>query len=236
MARIKKRRSASVDIRAIPSYGIAESAHYLGIAESTLRSWLYGRTYPTRRGTVERTSAIIHPADAKHEILSFYNLVEAHVLLFQRQVYGVRLPAVRIAVEHVRKTLGLERPLIHQVFYTDGKDLFIKELEKKVVINASKRGQLGIWQILNLYLERIEWDADGLAARLFPVRAGQVNGSKIVIDPQISFGRPVIQGTGITASVLWHRKRLGEKVEDISKDYGIDRSAVEEAISYYKAA
>jgi uncharacterized protein (DUF433 family) len=95
---------------------------------------------------------------------------------------------------------------------------------------------LGIWQILNLYLERIQWDKDGLAAKLFPVRASQMNGPRIVIDPKISFGRPVVSGTGITASVLWHRKRLGEQIADISKDYGLDRSAVEEAISYYKAA
>jgi hypothetical protein len=136
-----KKRQA--DLRAVPSYGIAESAHYLGICESTLRSWLYGRPYPTRSGTVKRTTAIIHPADPRNGILSFYNLVEAHVLLFHRQVYGIRLPAVRAAVEHVRKTLGLKRPLIHQVFYTDGKDLFINELEKDVIIDASKRGPIG---------------------------------------------------------------------------------------------
>jgi uncharacterized protein (DUF433 family) len=229
-------RKRRLDIRDVPTYGIPESAHYLGISESTLRSWLYGRLYRTRSGLVKRTKAIIQPADARNEILSFYNLVEAHVLLFQRQVYGIKLPAVRTAVEHVKKTLGLERPLIHQVFYTDGRDLFIKELEEKVIINASRRGQLGIWQILNMYVERIDRDQDGLAAKLFPVRASQTNGPRIVIDPKISFGRPVLVGTGITASVLWHRKRLGEDVDDISKDYGIDPRAVEEAISYYKAA
>src|SRR5207245_6942077 len=101
---------------------------------------------------------------------------------------------------------------------------------------SSKRGQLGIWEILNLYVQRIDWDEEGLAAKLFPVRASQKNGPRIVIDPKIAFGRPVLKGTGITASVLWHRKRLGEEIDDISKDYGLDRSAVEEAISYYKAA
>jgi uncharacterized protein (DUF433 family) len=229
-------RKAPPDLRASPTYGISESAHYLGISESTLRSWLFGRPYPTRSGIVRRTTPIIEPADKKNEILSFYNLVEAHMLLFQRQVYGIKLPAVRTAVEHVKKTLGLERPLIHQVFYTDGRDLFVKELEGRVIVNASRRGQLGIWQILNMYVQRIDWDKDGLAAKLFPVRASQTNGPRIVIDPKISFGRPVLLGTGITASVLWHRKRLGEGIDEISKDYGIDRSAVEEAISYYKAA
>jgi uncharacterized protein (DUF433 family) len=224
------------NLRTLPTYGIAESAHYLGISKSTLHSWLYGRPYPTRSGVFKRTTPVIHPADPVNGLLSFYNLVEAHVLLFQRQVYGIELPAVRAAVEHVRKNLGLERPLIHQVFYTDGRHLFINELEKRVIVNASKRGQLGIWQILNLYVQRIEWDRGGLAARLFPVRASQMNGPRVVIDPKLSFGRPVLVGTGITASVLWHRRRLGENIDAISKDYGLDRGAVEEAISYYTAA
>jgi uncharacterized protein (DUF433 family) len=229
MARSKKQK----DLREIPSYGIPEAAHYLGIAEPTLRSWVLGRKYPTTAGF--RTSQpLIIPANAKTETLSFYNLVEAHVLLFTRQVYGIQMPDVKNAIEYVRKKTGAARPLITQVFYTDGKHLFVKELES--IIDASKLGQLGIRQILDLYLERIDWDKEGFAARLYPVRATSQKPRAVVIDPKISFGRPVIAGTGITASVLWHRKRLGEEIDEISKDYGLDKIAVEEAISYYKAA
>lgn len=221
------------DLRSVPSYGIPEAAHYLGIAEETLRSWVIGRKYPTATGPKISKSVII-PADPRTETLSFYNLVEAHVLLFARQVHGLKMPDVRYGIEYVREKMHVERPLINQVFWTDGKHLFVKTLEQ--VIDASKMGQLGIGLILDLYLQRIDWDKEGIASRLFPVRATSHDGRKIVIDPTVSFGRPVLAESGIPASVIYHRKRLGENEDEISKDYGIDRSAVEEAISYYKAA
>jgi len=227
------RSRKQIDLRSIPSYGIPEAAHYLGISEGTLRSWVIGRKYPTKAG-IKTTKPLIIPADAKTDTLSFYNLVEAHVLLFTRQIYGLQMKDVRAGIEFVREKMHVERPLVNQIFWTDGKHLFVKSLES--VIDASKMGQLAIITILDLYLERIDWDNAGVAARLYPVRATAADGRRIVIDPRISFGRPILAGSGIPASVLYHRKRLGESEEDISKDYGIDRSAVEEAISYYKAA
>jgi uncharacterized protein (DUF433 family) len=227
------RANPKPDLRAIATYGIPEAAHYLGVSEETLRSWVLGRKYPTARGIKTAKPIIILP-DARKELLSFYNLVEAHVLLFARQVHGLQLQDVRNGIEYVRDHMKVERPLINQVFWTNGKHLFVKNLEQ--VINASKMGQLGIGVILDLYLQRIDWDAEGIARRLYPVRATSHEQRRIVIDPSISFGRPIVAGTGIPASVLFHRKRLGESEEDISKDYGIDKLAVEEAISYYKAA
>jgi len=227
------RKKSRTDLREIASYGIPEAAHYLGLSEATLRSWVIGRKYSTTSG-IKTSPPLISPADAKSETLSFYNLVEAHVLMFTRQVYGIQMKHVRSAIAYVRSRTPAKRPLISQVFYTDGKHLFVKELE--ATIDASKMGQLGIRQILDLYLERIDWDNEGLAARLYPVWATSHEPRSVVIDPKISFGRPVVSGTGITASVLWHRKRLGEKIDEISKDYGLDKVAVEEAISYYQAA
>jgi uncharacterized protein (DUF433 family) len=226
-------RSHNQDLRDVPSYGIPEAAHYLGIAEETLRSWTLGRKYPTAGG-MKTSKPLIVPANARTDTLSFYNLIEAHVLLFTRQVHGLRMADVKNGIDFVREKMNIERPLIHQVFWTDRKHLFVKTLEQ--VIDASQMGQLGIKTILDLYLQRIDWDRGGIAARLYPVRATAPDGRRIVIDPKISFGRPALADSGIPASVLYHRKRLGENEDDISRDYGIDRSAVEEAISYYKAA
>ncbi len=227
------RKKIRTDIRDVASYGIPEAAHYLGLSPATLRSWVVGRKYPTTSG-IKTSLPLIVPADERTETLSFYNLVEAHILMFTRQVYGIRMHHVKNAIAYIRERTPHKRPLISQVFYTDGKHLFVKELE--ATINASKMGQLGIRQMLDLYLERIDWDNEGFASRLYPVWATSHKPRSVVIDPKISFGRPVISGTGITASVLWHRKRLGEKIEEISKDYGLDKVAVEEAISYYQAA
>lgn len=229
-------RKRNGDLREIPSYGFPEVSHYLGISQATLRSWVFGRSY-FAHGRRKFSKPLVKLYNPDEEALSFYNLVELHILLFTRQIYGLRMSAVRNALEYVEVTLRIKRPLISQVFHTDGKDLFVKRLKERIIINASKLGQLEIGQIMELYLERIEWDREGLAMRLFPVRATSLSGGKIiVIDPRISFGRPVINGTGITASILYHRKRTGETVKELSKDYGLQGIEIEEAISYYKAA
>jgi len=40
----------SRDPRDVPTYGIAQAAHYLGLSETTLRQWVQGRPYPTQGG------------------------------------------------------------------------------------------------------------------------------------------------------------------------------------------
>jgi hypothetical protein len=41
---------SGLDPRYLASYGFAETAHYLLIPEATVRSWVVGRPYPTKRG------------------------------------------------------------------------------------------------------------------------------------------------------------------------------------------
>lgn len=56
----------------------------------------------------------------------------------------------------------------------------------------------------------------------------------IVIDPNLSGGRPVIKGTGIAAEVIAERKNSGESIARLSKDYRLSRRAIEEAVKYFR--
>lgn len=69
-------------------------------------------------------------------------------------------------------------------------------------------------------------------ARLYPfTRRGDPNEPRrVVIDPRISFGRPVLAGTGIPTAMLAERYKAGESVDELVKDYGRDRLGIEEAI------
>jgi uncharacterized protein (DUF433 family) len=57
-----------------------------------------------------------------------------------------------------------------------------------------------------------------------------------VIDPAVSFGRPVVTGSGITTSILVQRIDAGESIEHLAHDYGIASSLIEDAIVFEKAA
>jgi uncharacterized protein (DUF433 family) len=51
-----------------------------------------------------------------------------------------------------------------------------------------------------------------------------------VIDPRISFGRPVLAGTGIPTAVIAERYKAGESMDDLADDYGCQRFEIEEAV------
>jgi len=213
----------------MPAYGINEAAHYLGIPNATLRSWVLGRPYPTGAG--ERFfRPIIELPDKEERLLSFQNLVEAHVLDAIRRVHGVTFGRVRKAVEYLKTKLASKHPLAEQKFATDGVDLFVEVFGQ--LVNVSREGQLAIRDLIQAYLQRIERDPIGAPVRLYPfTRERKPDEPKIiVIDPSISFGRPVLVGTGIATTIIAQRYKAGESVEELAEDYGRSRSDIEEAI------
>jgi uncharacterized protein (DUF433 family) len=222
------------DPRLVPAYSVAEAAHYLRMPEETLRSWVVGRLYPVA-GESKRSRPLIHLDDPKKRYLSFLNLVEAHVLAAIRRRHGVRLPKVRRALDYVRRQFRVEHALINQAFQTDGLDLFVERYGE--LINASREGQHAMKEIIGVYLRRIEWDAKGLPIKLYPftrdteAEAAPVSDPRVVVmNPAVSFGRPVIAGTGIPVSSIYERYRAGDSVADLAQDFSLDTSEIEEAI------
>lgn len=218
-----------LDPRNIPTYPIFEAARYLLIPEVTLRSWVCGRTYQTK-GSKKFFKPLIELPDSENRQLSFTNLVEAHVLRAIRLDHRISLDKVRNALDYVEHQFNLPHPLARIEFQTDGVDLFVESVGR--LVNTSKTGQLAMRETLKNLLKRIELDEAGLAAKLFPfTRTNEEYGPKtVVIDPRISFGRPVLVGTGIPTAILAERYKAGESIDDLADDYGCDRLQIEEAI------
>lgn len=224
----------SDDPRLVPAYTVAEAAHYLRMPEETLRSWMVGRLYPVA-GQSKRSRPLIHLDDPKRQYLSFINLVEAHVLAAIRRRHGVKLPKVRTALDYVKRQFQIDRPLIDQAFQTDGLDLFVERYGD--LINASREGQQAMKEIISVYLKRIERDAKGLPIKLYPFTrdtesdvAPRSDPRVVVMNPTVSFGRPVIAGTGIPVSSIYERYKAGDSVMGLAQDFRLNTSAIEEAI------
>ncbi|MGH7205063.1 MAG: DUF433 domain-containing protein [Nitrospiraceae bacterium] len=225
--------SRDIDIRELPSYGITEAAHYLRIPRTTIRDWASGRYYRGKTG--ERFSKPIIPVpDPRTKLLSFMNLVEIHVLDAIRRKHNISLEKVRITVNYLSKQFPSRHPLADQEFATDGLDLFIEKFSK--LINISQEGQLAMQAVLQAHLHRIERDLKGIPVRLYPftrkrdLQEFQEEPKAVVIDPQVSFGRPVLAGTGIATAVIAERYKAGESVDELADDYGLKRLQIEEAI------
>jgi uncharacterized protein (DUF433 family) len=227
-------RYETVAPRLMPAYTVAEAAHYLRMPEGTLRSWVVGRLYPVV-GASKRSRPLIHLDDPKKQYLSFINLVEAHVLAAVRRRHGVRLPKVRRALDYVQREFRVEHPLINQAFQTDGLDLFVDRYGQ--LISASREGQHAMKEIIGVYLKRVDWDAEGLPIKLYPfTRDTESNAAPksdpkvVVMNPAVSFGRPVIAGTGIPVSSIYERYKAGDSVANLAQDFNLETGAIEEAI------
>ena len=241
MARVKIRRTTE-DIRELPSYSITEAAHYLAIPPSTLKSWFRGYKGVTGR----RYPPMIKPADPQHFLLSFYNLVEAHILDAARR-RGVNTRRLRIAVEWANETLPGDHPLLTHEFATAGKRIFVQKLQRRTV-EASRYGQvvdLRLAPVLKKFLKTIIRGEDDLPIEIHPIRPGArktkktdkqkrtyVLESPLAINPKICSGRPVVKGTDVLASVLRIRFHASEPASALAKDYGIDTSEIYKVVKY----
>jgi uncharacterized protein (DUF433 family) len=216
------------DLREMPAYGIAEAAGYLRLPLSTLRAWMLGQRY--QAGDAQKFfKPVIAIADSKGRQLSFINLVEAFVLAGIRREHEIPLPKVRRAMDYLRRTFDTRRPLAEERFQTDGVDLFVEKYG--ALIGATQEGQLQMREIIRGRLKYVHRDPQGVPEKivLFPARSRSAKGD-VVIDPRLSFGRPVLDGLGVRTAILYERFMAGEDVPDLARDYDAPPEAIENAI------
>lgn len=220
---------AGFDPSLLPAYTAADAGRFLKVPPSTVRSWVKGQYYTANQGK-RFFKPLIELPESDSTLLSFTNLVELHVLAAIRRTHQVPLGRVRDALDYVDHEMATAHPLARIEFQTNGIELFVEYAGKLLAI--SRNGQLAIREALEIHLRRIVRDEEGLAARLFPFTRvdGPDQPSLVVIDPRISFGRPILTGTGIRTEVIAERYLSGESVVELADDYGCETIAVEEAI------
>jgi uncharacterized protein (DUF433 family) len=219
----------SLDTREMPRYTHGEAANYLGIPDSTIRSWFAGMPYGSRPN-VKRFEPILKPA--ARGLLSFYDIASAHVLMaFKAQ--GVPPSDLRDIVGDLQREYpDSPYPLLGRNFFLFGRDVVIKQVGQR--LNLSRNRQLGLKAVMDRFLARVEVDANLMPVRFAPLRTHHERSKGyIVIDPDYAAGRPVVRGTGVAAEVIAKRKGSGESIAYLAKDYRISRRAVEEAVKYF---
>lgn len=212
-------------LRNAPLYSQTEAAQYLNLPKSTLRYWAIGESTAVRK-----VKPLIGAADGVNKRLSFFNLVELHILNSLRRDHKIDLADIRKALDFVFEKLNVQRPLLEQTFETDGVHLFVSRLGS--LINVSQEGQTAMREILKNSLARVERDSAAIPIKLFPYTHSEWMKSPrvISINPSLVSGRPVIDGTGIATSVIAERYKAGDSVVALADDFNLPAEKIEEAI------
>lgn len=228
-----------------PVYSVPEAAGYLRIPINTLYNWTLGR--PKRGGgTYEPVLEFVDPHSHR---LSFYDLVEAHILRAAVDK-NVPLQQLRRGLNYLRKQHPASpRPLLTYNFLTDGKYLLVggmlgpRSEDREALINASAHGQLVMTNIIaeqiqqlltgfDEYFKLVGRDKQKMPSTLFPKDGGKV----VSITSGVFSGRPVIEGTRIPTSIVAQRHCAGEDIEALARDYRVPKEKIEAAIEYEAAA
>ena len=218
-----------LDSRAMPRYTFFEAAGYLGLPESTIRSWFVGMPYG-KSPNVKWQEPVLKPA-AK-DLLSFFDIASAHVLMALK-ARGLRPNHLRDVIDELRKeNPGAQHPVLGQSFFMFGRDVILSRLGE--LLNLSRKRQLGLRAVMQKFLDRVEYDANLMPLRFSPLRTHNERGKGyIIIDPDFAYGRPIVRGTAIAAEIIAKRKESGESAANLAKDYRISVRAVKEAVKHF---
>lgn len=200
-----------------PAYSVKQAADYIGLPAPTLRDWV-------------GPNGLIQPAEPNN--LSFTNLAEAHILKAMRRRHHLPMQGIRKALLQLRRLRKTAHPLLDESFSTDGINLCIEEEGR--VLNLTKKLQEEIREFVALYLERIERDVQGRVARLYPFISRETSNEPrtVSISPSVSFGKPVLAGTGISTAVIAGRFAARDSVPDLAAEFGVTPQVLEDAIRW----
>ena len=218
-----------------PAYSIAEASRLVDMKSWTVRRYLQGYAYNySHWDSIQRRTRppVVKDEDRNKETYaSFLDLVD---LLIVKEFLkrGFKLPTLRKALDEAREYLGTYH-LGRNVFFTSGDHEIVLELpEDGVMIALLTGGQAVIPEITKSLSDKLEFEdvtQYGFANKWYPKG---MNG-RIVIDPEISFGRPTLIGRGVATNNIYDLF-LGEncEIEPVAKWFNIPVPEVQAAVQF----
>lgn len=194
-------------------YTVSEAATYARLHYSTLHRWMEVNDFQILEG---------------EKFVTFIDFIQALAIRDIRRRHNISLQKIREAIKRAQNNYGIEYPFarMHKSFLLD-KDIYVdidgeNDLTK---LSGKNDGQMAIRPIVEIYLRDLTFGSSGLAIEYKPLTG-------IIMNPQISFGEPVLEKTKIPALDLWEAVQTEGSFEAAAYAYGVELNEVETAIKY----
>jgi len=220
-----------MQLTGIGLYSFQEASVLTGISVSNLRRWLRGY-----KSTSGKNKNVLPPiwdtelAGSELDSLSFHDLLEARFVK-EFHDHGVSLQTIRTISRHARELFESPYPFTCKRFQTDGKTIFAESLRESGEADlVDLRGkQIVFSKIIQPFLyEGIEFGVDERALRWFPVK-----NKKVVLDPAISFGKPIVTDIGIRTDILYEAYLAeGKNKKLVAQQFEISTQAMNTVIRF----
>jgi uncharacterized protein (DUF433 family) len=205
-------------------FTLRETAGYLDVPTSNIQRW-------ARPPEGKHPLITCFPRHGREATVPFVGFAEAFVLSSFRRA-GVPLQRIRPAVEVLEKEIGVEHALASKRLYTDGAEVLFDYAERRgerevrdlVVIRTQQRQ---FTSVVKGYLKRIHYGGDGWADS---VQLPTYGNARVVVDPKVAFGLPLVVHGGARVEDLVDRFQAGDSVAEIAADFGVPPDEVEDVI------
>ncbi|HZJ29612.1 MAG TPA: DUF433 domain-containing protein, partial [Solirubrobacterales bacterium] len=204
-------------------FTLREASACLGVPTSNIQRW--ARPADSRKPLITT-----FPRHGNQATVPFIGFAEAFVLASFRRA-GVPLQRIRPAVEKLASEIGVEHALASESLFTDGAEVIYDYAEKHgdeewnlVVVRTQQRQ---FTDVVKDYLTRIKYGGDGWADS---VQLPAYRHAKVVVDPEVAFGMPLVVHGGARVEDLVDRFLAGDSVAAIAADFGVPPSETEDVI------
>ncbi len=205
-------------------FTLRETAGYLDVPRSNIQRW-------ARPSEAKHPLITCFPPRGREATVPFIGFAEAFVLSSFRRA-GVPLQRIRPAVEVLEKEIGVDHALASKRLYTDGAEVLFDYANKRgerevmdlVVVRTQQRQFSGV---VKDYLKRIHYGGDGWADS---VRLPTYGNARVIVDPKVAFGLPIVSHGGARVEDLVDRFQAGDSVAEIATDFSVPPDEVEDVI------
>lgn len=207
-------------------YSIAEAAFYAQVSPAMVSRWL--------RGNKKRKPVFKTELNPDKKIVTFLDFIQIVAVRTIRTNYGLSLQKIRSGIKKAETKYGISYPLAHQhttYLREDHTELVIQIGGQFIEVTGKHTDSILLKTIIEPYLKDVGFDSQGLARRY----CRRWNNHKIIMDPHIRFGEPLVDNTGYTAEALYDSAIAEGSFKKAARAYGVTESQVEAAFSFFES-
>lgn len=214
----------------IGAYSLTEAGRLLGVSPATIRRWLFGYSYD-HHGPLTEQEPLWRPQyglEQDEPLLGFRDLIEARIVRGLRSL-KIGLPTIRECLRRAREIVEDDHPFSTRRFKTDGKRIFLEEidgLEEGVLIDL-KQLQHAFRRVVEPSFIDLDFDADA-ASRWWLLSKKRT----IVLDPARSFGQPIVAESGVPTLRLAQALEAEGSIARVAQLFELKPAIVRDALTF----
>lgn len=218
-------------------YTLPDAGRLVGASPASIKRWLFGYKYskPSRARKDYESEPLWLPQYAQHDlgerVIGFHDLLEIRIVR-EFIARGVPLLVVRHCLDTAREIFKGDYPLTRRRFLTDGATIFDEATKgpdgESGLLDLRKRQFVFRTIIKDSLYAGIEYDGNN-ARRWYP----EGKSHAVVVDPEIQFGHPIIERTGVPTRALYAAWLAeGKKRALVARQYQVEPRDVDTAVRY----